>query len=202
VRAEVDLAQLAVELLGPGGRLTEEKTFTRADVVVAVAPHLHGHPVSLLDEAVAAVLGSPDAIALPPVAGSREEGWAPRCVLVDEERVAALADSLAASPGPAVGEADAEAAIAGVERELVGELLGATSLRRQPAVRRCLHVAADSLAVEPGHPRDRPQAPPRQPQPQYFPHFVHRDLPERHAPHTSTLDRAWARGYHARSAWP
>ena len=28
----------------PGGRLASEKTFTRGDVVVAVAPHLHGLP--------------------------------------------------------------------------------------------------------------------------------------------------------------
>ena len=39
----------------PGGRLAGEKTFTRGDVIVAVAPHLHGLPL-LLDQAVEAVL--------------------------------------------------------------------------------------------------------------------------------------------------
>ena len=44
------------ELLGPGGRLASEKTFARRDVVVAVAPYLHGLPVSYLDKAVDKVL--------------------------------------------------------------------------------------------------------------------------------------------------
>jgi len=38
---EVDLEVLAGELLGPDGRLASEKTFTRGDVIIAAAPHLH-----------------------------------------------------------------------------------------------------------------------------------------------------------------
>ena len=53
----VDLDELAGELLAPGGRLASEKTFTRGDVIVAVAPHLHGLPVPVLDQAVEAVVG-------------------------------------------------------------------------------------------------------------------------------------------------
>jgi hypothetical protein len=49
------LDDLAGQLLGPGGRLAQDKTFTRDDVVVAVAPHLHGLPVSFLDKAVESV---------------------------------------------------------------------------------------------------------------------------------------------------
>jgi len=66
---------LAAELLGPGGRLASEKTFTRADVIVAVAPHLHGLPVSLLDSAVDKVLSHEHAISLPLISRAREPVW-------------------------------------------------------------------------------------------------------------------------------
>ena len=46
---EVDLEELAGELLGPDGRLAQAKTFTRGDVIIAAAPHLHGLPLSVLD---------------------------------------------------------------------------------------------------------------------------------------------------------
>ncbi len=73
---DVDLDGLFAGLLSPGGRLAEEKTFTRDDVIVAVAPHLHGLPLPVLDEAVEAVLAHPDAVRLPQVTGAREEVWA------------------------------------------------------------------------------------------------------------------------------
>ena len=41
------LDRVADELLAPGGRLSQEKTFSRSDVIVAVAPMLHGLPVSV-----------------------------------------------------------------------------------------------------------------------------------------------------------
>ena len=64
--------QLAAELVGPGGRLAAEKTFDLRDVLMAVAPHLHGLPVSILDTAVQKVLSNERAIALPAVAGARQ----------------------------------------------------------------------------------------------------------------------------------
>ena len=79
---------LAAELLGPGGRLASEKTFSRADVIVAVAPHLHGLPVSFLDSAVDKVLTHEDAIALPLISRAREPVWAAACVVEDERRIA------------------------------------------------------------------------------------------------------------------
>ena len=91
---------LAAELLAPGGRLASEKTFTRADVIVAVAPHLHGLPVSFLDSAVDKVLTHEDAIALPLVSRAREPVWAAACVVEDERRIADLARRLAERPGP------------------------------------------------------------------------------------------------------
>lgn len=127
----VDLERLADEVLAPGGRLTGEKTFTRADVVVAVAPHLHGLPPSLLDEAVATVLGHAEAVRLPLVSGSREEAWAARCVLADESRIAELAERLADGEGPRVAHDEALAAVTSVEEHLGGQL---TSAQREVAL--------------------------------------------------------------------
>ena len=93
---------LADELLSPGGRLASEKTFTRDDVVVAVAPMLHGLPVSVLDRAVDSVLSHEHAVALPLVTGAREPVWAAACVVEDERRIASLADVLAEREGPRV----------------------------------------------------------------------------------------------------
>jgi hypothetical protein len=109
------LDDLAGELLGPGGQLASEKTFTRADVIVAVAPHLHGLPVSVLDSAIDKVLAHEDAIALPLVSRAREPVWAAACVVEDERRVDDLARTLAERPGPAIGAEDAAAAVRHVE---------------------------------------------------------------------------------------
>ncbi len=102
---------LAADLLGPGGRLASEKTFSRADAIVAIAPHLHGLPVSLLGTAVDKVLTHEDAIALPLVSRAREPVWAAACVVEDERRIADLARSLAERPGPAVSPQEAAAAV-------------------------------------------------------------------------------------------
>jgi conjugative relaxase-like TrwC/TraI family protein len=102
---------LAAELLAPSGRLASEKTFSRADVVVAVAPHLHGLPVSFLDSAVDKVLTHEHAIALPLISRAREPVWAAACVVEDERRIANLASTLAERQGPAVGNAEAAVAV-------------------------------------------------------------------------------------------
>jgi conjugative relaxase-like TrwC/TraI family protein len=107
------LEDLAAELLGPGGRLASEKTFTRSDVIVAVAPHLHGLPVSFLDSAVDKVLTHQSAIALPLISRAREPVWAAACVVEDERRIANLAHTLAERPGPVVSP---ELAVTAVRR--------------------------------------------------------------------------------------
>jgi conjugative relaxase-like TrwC/TraI family protein len=122
---------LAAELLGPGGRLAVEKTFTRGDVIVAVAPHLHGLSLSVLDRAVETVLSHDDAMALPVVAGSREQVWAARCVLADEQRIAELAERLTGDEGPNVSDEVALAGVAELEERLGGPL---TDAQRQVAV--------------------------------------------------------------------
>jgi conjugative relaxase-like TrwC/TraI family protein len=127
----VDLEGLAAELLGPSGRLAGEKTFTRGDVIVAVVPHLHGLPLSLLDKAVETVLSQDDAVALPAVVGCREPVWAARCVLNDEQRITELAEKLTGDEGPKVSDEVALAAVAELGERLGGSL---TDTQRQVAV--------------------------------------------------------------------
>jgi hypothetical protein len=115
---EADLEELASELLGPDGRLAQEKTFTRGDVIIAAAPHLHGRPLSVLDQAVETVLANADAVALPVVTGSREPVWTTRCVLADEERIATLTEALTGDDGPKVEEQAALDAVTCLEERL------------------------------------------------------------------------------------
>ena len=103
--------QLGDELLGPGGRLAAEKTFDLRDAAVAVAPLLHGLPVSMLGTAVQKVLSDERAVALPPVAGARRPVWAAASVLEDERRVAELADQLVERRSPAVPDQVANKAV-------------------------------------------------------------------------------------------
>jgi conjugative relaxase-like TrwC/TraI family protein len=113
-----DLEELAGELLAPGGRLANEKTFTRGDVIIAAAPHLHGLSLSVLDQAVETVLAHSYAVALPVVTGSREPVWTARCVLADEERIATLAEALTGDEGPKVEEQAALDAVTRLEERL------------------------------------------------------------------------------------
>ena len=132
--------QLAEELLSPGGRLAAEKTFGLRDAVVAVAPLLHGLPVSMLDSAVQRVLSDERAVALPAVAGARGPVWSAACVLEDERRVAELADQLAQRRAAAV---PAEAAV----RAVLGTELarGARLNERQAEVAKGLLTSGHSL---------------------------------------------------------
>jgi conjugative relaxase-like TrwC/TraI family protein len=108
---------LAEQLLSPGGPLAQTKTFDRDQVIVAVAPLLHGLPVSILDSAVERVLDSDLAIPLPAVTGAAGPVWAAASVLEDEARIAALADQLARTPGPALDTAAAAQAVRVFEAE-------------------------------------------------------------------------------------
>ncbi len=110
-----NVADIDTELLSPGGRLAEDKAFTRRDVIVAVAPHLHGLPISVLDTAVDSVLSHELAVLLPRVTGAREPVWAAACVLEDERRIAKLAEVLTQREGPRVDESAADSAIRQIE---------------------------------------------------------------------------------------
>ena len=111
-------------------------------MIVAVAPHLHGLSVPVLDEAVDAVLAHPQAVRLPVVVGAREPVWAAACVLADEERIAVLAEALASRPGAQVSPEVACDAVDGVEAGLGGPL---TASQRRVAMG--LMTAGHSLDV-------------------------------------------------------
>ena len=132
--------QLAEELLSPGGRLAAEKTFDLRDAVVAVAPLLHGLPVSMLDTAIERVLSDERAVALPAVAGAQGPVWAAACVLEDERRVAELADQLAERRSPAVPAQVANRAV--LQTELAR---GARLNERQAEVAKALLTSGHSL---------------------------------------------------------
>jgi conjugative relaxase-like TrwC/TraI family protein len=119
--------------LGPDDRLAEVKVFDRADVIVAVAPHLHGLPVTELDSVVDAVIAHPDCIPLLGVAGARTQAYATAGVLAAEDRIAALAEELVGRWSARVDQGAAHAAIAGVEERIgvpmsVGQARAAESL--------------------------------------------------------------------------
>jgi AAA domain/TrwC relaxase len=132
--------RLADELLGPGGRLATEKTFDLRDAVVAVAPLLHGLPVSMLDSAVGKVLSDERAVALPAVAGAGGPVWAAACVLEDERRVAELSDQLVERSAPAVPAQVAVSAVLGTELAR-----GARLNERQAEVAKGLLTSGHSL---------------------------------------------------------
>jgi hypothetical protein len=94
-------------------------------VIIVAAPHLHGLPVSVLDQAVENVLAHNDAVGMPSVTGSREQVWTARCVLADEERIASLAEALTGDDGPKVEDQTALDAVTRLE-ECLGVPLTAT----------------------------------------------------------------------------
>jgi AAA domain len=112
------LGQILDDVLGPDGRLAEKKVFDRADVIVGVAPHLHGLPHSELDTAVSSVIADQRCIPLLGVAGARAQAYATAEVLAAEARLAALAEELVTQLAARVRPDAARAAIAAVEKRL------------------------------------------------------------------------------------
>jgi ATP-dependent exoDNAse (exonuclease V) alpha subunit len=119
--------------------LASEKTFSRRDVIVAVAPHLHGLPVSVLDETVERVLSHEHAIALPLVAGAREPVFSAACVVEDERRIAVLADVLVDRTGATLSPEVAAAAVRQVESR------GTRLSERQSEVAKAVMTSGHSL---------------------------------------------------------
>jgi len=109
---------LVAEMLGAGSRLAEVKVFDRADVIVAVAPRLHGLPVSELDRVVDAVLAAQDCVPLIGVAGARTQTYATAGVLAAEAHIAAMAAELAARPAAQIDLGAAGRAIFAAEEHL------------------------------------------------------------------------------------
>ena len=116
------LDRLVDDALDGDGVLADRKVFARSDVIVALAPHLRGLPLTELDRAVDAVLADERCVQLLGVAGARTEVFCPASVLAREDEIALLAQDLATRPGPAVSDADAQVAIAKIEAGLGGPL--------------------------------------------------------------------------------
>lgn len=112
------LGTIVTETLDLGGPLTEEKVFDRTDVVVAVAPHLYGHPVEDPDRAVDAVIADSRCVPLLGVEGARSQAYATAAVLAAETRIAELAEALAGQPAARLDPSQALATIGAHTAEL------------------------------------------------------------------------------------
>jgi AAA domain/UvrD-like helicase C-terminal domain len=106
--------------------LAERKVFTRADVVVAVAPLLFGAHPKEVERAVEAVCAHPDAVALIGVAAARERAYAPACVLAVETAIAVkVATQVDRTDFAIVSAVTAQAAISAKQEALGGRSLTA-----------------------------------------------------------------------------
>ena len=95
--------------------------FTRADVIVAVAPALFGQDPDMLGPVVSRVLRHPEAIPLVGVAAARDQAYAPACVVAVEAAIADVMETAAGRPtAPAVGYPTVEQAIWAKEATLGG----------------------------------------------------------------------------------
>ncbi|HWG75099.1 MAG TPA: MobF family relaxase [Acidimicrobiales bacterium] len=120
------LSAVAAHVLGPSGRLAQQKVFTQADVAVAVGPLLFGFGLSELARVVRAVCAHPDAVALLGVKTAREQAYTPASVIANETAIALKAALQAGrTDAPAVDPETVEAAIAIKENELAGRPLTA-----------------------------------------------------------------------------
>ena len=126
VLTQPQLSALAAYLLGPSGRLADQKVFTRADVAVAAGPLLFGFGPRELLRVMEAVCAHPDAVPLMGVKAAREQAYAPACAIANEAAIALKAALQAERrDAPAVAPQDVEAALAAKEQELGGRSLTA-----------------------------------------------------------------------------
>ena len=115
---ERQLTALAGYLLGPSGRLADQKVFTRADVTVAAGPLLFGYRSRELLRVVQAVCAHPDAVPLVGVKAAREQAYAPACAVANEAAIALKAALQAERrDAPAVASEAVSTAIETKERE-------------------------------------------------------------------------------------
>ena len=103
--SEREVLRIAREALGPESRLSTEKVFTAADVVVNVAPRLFGRRLDELATVVGRVLAAPEAVPLLRVRGAREPAYATASVLAIESALAEIVASGTATLGAATPEA-------------------------------------------------------------------------------------------------
>jgi hypothetical protein len=103
---------IVTEALAADGPLAQRKVFTRADVIVAVAPALFGQDPDVLSPVVSRVLRHPEAIPLVGVAAARDQAYAPACVVAVEAAIAEVMERAAAcTTAPTIGFRAVEQAI-------------------------------------------------------------------------------------------
>ncbi len=120
--ADEALAVLIRDVLSLDSPLSRRKVFQRSDVIVAVAPHLHGLPLAELDRVVDAVIADTDCVPLLGVAGARTQPYATAAVLAAEQRIAELAETLVEQSAPSVAPNTAVAAVEAAEAALGAKL--------------------------------------------------------------------------------
>ena len=126
VLTQPQLSALAANLLGPSGRLADQKVFTRADVAVAAGPLLFGFGPRELLRVVQTVCAHPDAVPLAGVKAARDQAYAPACVIANEAAIAVKAALQAERrDAPVVPPEAVSSAVEAKERELGGHSLTA-----------------------------------------------------------------------------
>ncbi len=113
--SEREVLGIAREVLGPESRLSTEKVFTAADVVVTVSPSLFGRRLEELATVVGRVLAAPESVPLLRVRGARQQAYATASVLAIESAIAEVVAKGTASLGAPTAPA------AQVEQAMLGE---------------------------------------------------------------------------------
>jgi conjugative relaxase-like TrwC/TraI family protein len=109
---EREALRVVREALGPESRLSTEKVFTAADLVVAAAPALFGRPVGDLLSVVGRVLAAPELVPLLGVRGARQQHYATASVLATEAAIAeVVAHGTATTGAPTVAVPVVERAV-------------------------------------------------------------------------------------------
>ncbi|MGH9002470.1 MAG: MobF family relaxase, partial [Acidimicrobiia bacterium] len=96
---EREVLHITREVLGPESRLSAEKVFTAADVVVNVSPSLFGRPLEELATVVGRVVAAPESVPLLRVRGARQQAYATASVLAIESAIAEIVAKGTATPG-------------------------------------------------------------------------------------------------------
>jgi conjugative relaxase-like TrwC/TraI family protein len=112
------VADIVDHVLQLDSRLSAAKVFDRSDVIVAVAPHLHGLPVLELDRVVDAVIVDVRCVPLIGVVGARTQVYATAATLAAEDHIAAVASELAGQAAASVTPQATEGALAATEAKL------------------------------------------------------------------------------------
>ncbi len=136
---------LISDVLADDGELARRKVFSRRHLVVAMAPHLFGHPAEVLDRLVDRALADPEVVPLVGVAGARERVHSLASVLAREAAIAeGLAHQLARSDAPTVPVGTVGAAIEKAEQDIGAPLSGE---QRRTAIAICTSGRGAELVV-------------------------------------------------------